>query len=51
MKTPAEQYGIDLDWLREGKKMTAEETLDWLAAERERVFALEKVVKGQNDKS
>lgn len=32
MKSPAEKYGIDMDYLRRCKEMTPGARLDWLAA-------------------
>jgi hypothetical protein len=45
MKTPAEKYGIDLDYLRRSKQSTPEQTLSWLAAAREFAFMPKKIVK------
>jgi hypothetical protein len=50
MKTPAEKYGIDLDYLRRSKQSTPEQTLSWLAAAREFAFTPKKIVKNGNKK-
>ncbi len=47
MKTPAEKYGIDLDYLRRSKQSTPEQTLTWLAAAREFAFTPKRIVKNK----
>lgn len=50
MKSPAEQYGLDVDYIRRCKKSTPEQRLNWLAAAREFAFMKKKIVKVETEK-
>jgi hypothetical protein len=49
MKSPAQEYGIDIDYLRRCKESTPAQRLDWLAAALEFTISIERARKTKSN--